>query len=221
MENDRIDHIADPGLWVRVDPRAVEPGRGALFLDRDGVILEEVEYLHRLDDFKLIDGAAEAIALANRNGAPVVVVTNQSGVGRGFYGWGEFAEIERALERELTRRGAKIDMTVACAYHSEARAPFNLADHPCRKPSPGMFFIAKENLGVDLKNSFMIGDKISDLLAARSAGLGGAALVLTGHGKERLGANRASLDRLRAQKNFALSIDSDILAATKRWLQNA
>jgi D-glycero-D-manno-heptose 1,7-bisphosphate phosphatase len=148
-------------------------GRPALFLDRDGVVVEEVDYLQRVEDLALIPGAAEFIAQANHRGIPVVVASNQSGIARGYFGWREFQQVQAELNRCLERAGARVDLTLACPHYPE---------HPDRKPRPGMFLKAAEMAALDLGRSWAIGDKTSDLEAARAAGLSGGVLVLTGHG---------------------------------------
>jgi D-glycero-D-manno-heptose 1,7-bisphosphate phosphatase len=148
-------------------------GLPALFLDRDGVVVEEVDYLHRVADLALIPGAAECIAEANRRGIPVVIATNQAGIARGYFGWHEFHQVQAELNHRLERAGARVDLTLACPHYPE---------HPDRKPRPGMFRKAAEMAGVDLGRSWVVGDKTSDLEAGRAAGLAGGILVLTGHG---------------------------------------
>jgi D-glycero-D-manno-heptose 1,7-bisphosphate phosphatase len=149
--------------------------RPALFLDRDGVIVEDHGYLSRSADVMPIPGAAGIIALANRRGIPVIEVTNQSGVGRGYYGWEEFQQVEDAIAGELARAGAAIDGVFACPYHPA---------HAARKPLPGMLLAARRFLNVELESSWIVGDKLSDLEAGYNAGLRGGLHVSTGHGAE-------------------------------------
>jgi D-glycero-D-manno-heptose 1,7-bisphosphate phosphatase len=171
------------GVWARLPVGSqTSPSRPALFLDRDGVIVEEPGYLCRATDTIVIQGAAEIIGLANRRGIPVVEVTNQAGIGRGYYGWDEFLEVERALTTELARSGAYIDATFACPYHKDGIALWAHPAHPARKPRPGMLLAAQRLLNIELKSSWIVGDKTGDLLAGRSAGLRGGIHVLSGHG---------------------------------------
>ena len=148
-------------------------GRAALFLDRDGVVVKEVDHLDRVEDLAVIPGAAELIAQANRRGIPVVIASNQAGIARGYFGWREFQQVQAELNRRLERTGARVDLTLACPHYPE---------HPDRKPRPGMFRKAAEMAALDRGRSWVIGDKTSDLEAARAAGLSGGVLVLTGHG---------------------------------------
>ena len=170
------------GIWVRVPPQAAAAPRQALFLDRDGVIVEDPGYLSSPAGLKLIPGAAALIALANRRGIPVVEATNQAGIGRGYYGWREFAQVEAALADALACEGAAIDAVFACPYHRDGVPPWAHPDHPARKPRPGMLLAAARLLNLDLKCSWIVGDRLADLLAGHSAGLRGGLHVLTGVG---------------------------------------
>jgi D-glycero-D-manno-heptose 1,7-bisphosphate phosphatase len=163
-------------------------GRPALFLDRDGVLVEEVGYLHRPEDVRIIPGTARAVALANRRGLAVVVVTNQAGVGRGLYGWLDFAATQVRIQRELAAAGAVLDMVLACPFHGEARPPYRHPAHPDRKPRPGMLRRAGQTLALDLGASWIAGDRASDLAAGRAAGLAGGLHLDSGQGEaERAG----------------------------------
>jgi len=169
------------GIWCQILRRST-PGRPALFLDRDGVVIEDTGYLHRIDDIVIIPGAAEVIAAANKRHVPVIVVTNQSGIGRGHYGWGEFESIQEVIAASLAAEGATIDAVYACAHHPEAHGSLAHPDHPARKPNPGMLLKAASALALDLKSSWLIGDKADDIEAAKRARIAGALLVETGYG---------------------------------------
>lgn len=171
------------GLWLERLTVQDWAGRQALFLDRDGVIVEETQYLGRPEDVKLIDGAAAAIRMINEAGCPVVVVTNQAGIGRGYYDWIAFAAVQARIRALLAQEGATIDLVLACAYHDKAVGAFACHDHPWRKPRPGMMSAAGRELGIDLGGSLVVGDKISDLEAGWNAGLRRGVLVETGWGK--------------------------------------
>ncbi len=177
--------VGTDGIWCqlpRPDKAASYRGRPALFLDRDGVLVVEVGYLHRPEDVRLIPGAAALIAAANRAGLAVVLVTNQAGIGRGTYGWAEFQATQERVSADLAAAGAALDMVLACPFHAEAEPPYRHPAHPCRKPRPGMILRAAERLGLDLAGSWMVGDRAIDLEAGRAAGLAGGVQVLTGHG---------------------------------------
>lgn len=173
--------------WCEVKPH-VDPdsfaGRAALFLDRDGTVVEEVVYLHRPEEVALVPGAAEVIATANGAGVPVVLVTNQSGIGRGYYGWAEFAATQARVEAVLRdAAGARLDMVLACPYTPAGEGDYIHPDHPDRKPNPGMLHQARECLKLDLARSWIVGDRGLDVEAGRRAGLAGAVHVATGFGE--------------------------------------
>jgi len=168
--------IVDAGLWCEIGPAPL-PGRPALFLDRDGVIVADTHYLCRIEDMRMIAGAAAAIARCNALGIPVVVVTNQAGIGRGYYGWAEFHAVQGALAGQLAACGAHLDAVLACAYHAEGREPLRVANHPWRKPNPGMFLEAASRMQLDLARSWIVGDRAHDLAAGAAARLAGGILL--------------------------------------------
>lgn len=173
--------LNDQGAWCEILTRP-PPGRTALFLDRDGTVVEEVEYLYRAEDVRIISGAADVIATANAAGIPVVLVTNQAGIGRGYYGWAEFRAVQQALGAALAAQGARLDAIYACPHHRDGRGCFAHPDHPLRKPNPGMLLQAALDLSLDLRHSWLVGDKEIDVEAAKRAGIAGAMHVATGHG---------------------------------------
>lgn len=153
----------------------------AVFLDRDGTLIEEVNYLAAPKDLKLFPFAAEAIRLLNENGFLVILTTNQSGIGRGYFTENDLREIHAKLIAELAAQNAKLDAIYFCPH-----APENDCD--CRKPKTGMIRRAIADFSIDLENSWAIGDKALDVEMGFNAGTK-AALVLTGYGiveKERL-----------------------------------
>jgi D-glycero-D-manno-heptose 1,7-bisphosphate phosphatase len=164
------------GLWCEIGPGTL-PGRGALFLDRDGVIVTDTHYLCRVEDMRMIAGAASAIARCNALRIPVIVVTNQAGIGRGYYGWDDFRAVQSALAGELAAAGAHLDGVLACAYHGDGRGPLRVADHPWRKPNPGMIVEAASRTKLDLGRSWIVGDRAHDLAAGAAAGLAGGTLL--------------------------------------------
>jgi D-glycero-D-manno-heptose 1,7-bisphosphate phosphatase len=169
------------GVWCQTIRRPA-PGRPALFLDRDGAVVEDTGYLHQVEDIRIIPGAGKVIAAANKRNVPVIMVTNQSGVGRGYYGWTEFRSVQDAVIASLAAQGARIDAVYACAHHPEAEGSLAHPDHPARKPNPGMLLQAGSALALDLKSSWLIGDKADDIEAAKRAGIAGALQVATGYG---------------------------------------
>ena len=168
--------IDDVGLWCQIG-RADYAGRPALFLDRDGVIVVDTRYLARSEDLRMIEGAAAAIARCNTMGIPVVVVTNQSGIARGYYDWDDFHAVQASLCHALAAAGAQLDAVLACAYHAEGLRPMRVADHPWRKPNPGMILTAGSRMSLDLSRSWIVGDRSHDLAAGMAAGLAGGTLL--------------------------------------------
>ncbi len=151
----------------------------ACFLDRDGVINEEVNYLHEPEKVALIPGIADGIKLAHDSGYLVIVITNQAGVARGIFPEGDIDAVHREISRQLGLQGASIDRFYYCPHH-----PDYTGECKCRKPSPGMILRAAADFDIDLKSSFMIGDRPSDVRAGENAGLAASYLVETGYGKE-------------------------------------
>ena len=167
------------GVWVEI--LGVRRSAPALFLDRDGVVVVETHYLHEVEKTELIPGAGETIARANQRGLHVVLVTNQSGVGRGYYGWEEFRLVQDKIKADLASFGAHVDAVCACPYHPEAEAPYD-REHPDRKPNPGMLLKAAAALDIALAPSWIVGDLPTDMGAGRSAGLTGGVHVLSAFG---------------------------------------
>ncbi len=118
-----------------------------------------------------------AIATANRAGIPVVVVTNQSGIARGYFGWSAFAAVNGRVLELLREEGVFVDMVLACAYHEAGVGPLAIPDHPMRKPNPGMLVEAGKRLALDLQRSLIVGDKLADMQAGKRAGLAQGWLV--------------------------------------------
>jgi D-glycero-D-manno-heptose 1,7-bisphosphate phosphatase len=150
------------------------PLRPALFLDRDGVLNEDPGYVSRWEDFHWIPGAREAVAAFNRAGWLTFVVTNQSGIGRGYYTEADMLALHAEMARDLARSGAHIDAFYYCPQHPEALAEaYRHPDPPDRKPNPGMLLRAMAEWPVDVARSIMVGDKPGDMEAARRAGVRG------------------------------------------------
>ena len=169
-------------VWCEVCPDCCR-GAPALFLDRDGVVVEEVDYLHRVEDIHICPDAVAVISTANANAIPVVLVTNQAGIGRGYYGWAEFCAVQRAIQAAMAKEGAHFDAVYACPHHRDGKGAFAHPDHPARKPNPGMLQRAAAALDIDLTRSWLVGDRAIDIEAAKRAGLAGALHVLTGYGQ--------------------------------------
>lgn len=149
----------------------------AAFLDRDGVINLDRAYVHRWEDFEFVPGALDAAARLYADGWTLVVVTNQSGIARGYYSEEDFQALTRRMEQAFADHGAPIAAVYHCPHHPSGRVASLAVDCDCRKPAPGMLLRAARGLGLSLADSMMIGDKPSDIQAARAAGVGRAYLV--------------------------------------------
>lgn len=145
--------------------------RAALFLDRDGVINIDHGYVHRVEDFEFIPGIFELVALANRLGYLVIVVTNQAGIGRGYYTEDDFHKLTRWMKTEFLSRGAHIDDVYFSPFHPEHGLGGYCKESDCRKPRPGMLLQAQKDYDIDLGRSLLVGDKPSDMEAGRAAGV--------------------------------------------------
>jgi len=143
------------------------------FLDRDGVMNEDRGHVHSASEFRWLPGMPDAIKMLNDAGWLVVVVTNQAGIGRGYYSAQEFKEFTGWVDGELRRVGAHVDATYYCPHHPTAGEGEYLRDCDCRKPAPGMFLRAIDEWQPDLVRSFALGDKASDIEAAEAAGVRG------------------------------------------------
>lgn len=149
-------------------------GHPAVFLDRDGVLIEDTGYPHLEAQLRMMPGAAEAVRRLNRLGYLCVIVTNQSGVARGLFTEQQMHAFNDLIVRKLALGGGRIGAVYACPYHSEGRVEAYIhPDHPDRKPNPGMILRAIAEHNIDPAKSFMIGDQPSDMEAAKRAGIPG------------------------------------------------
>ena len=209
MNNPKLPEcLQADGIWCQLLRRP--PAGPALFLDRDGTLIEERHYLRDPLEVRLLPGAAATLAAANERGLAVVVVTNQSGIGRGLLSWQDFARVEARLAALLSASGAGLDLVLACPFHPAAAPPYRAEEHPSRKPRPGMILRAAELLNLDLARSWIVGDKVSDLAAGKAAGLAGGLLVETGYGRtEKAAAAGLAGDgfSLRGGKTIAAALD--------------
>ncbi len=149
----------------------------ALFLDRDGVINHEVGYLCRAEDVRWVEGIFSLCRTAQELGYKLVVVTNQSGIARGYYTPEDFEALMQWMREEFAREGVTLDAVYHCPYHPEHGVGAWKREHEDRKPSPGMLRRGARELGVGLAESVMVGDRCSDVAAANAAGLRQAFLV--------------------------------------------
>jgi D-glycero-D-manno-heptose 1,7-bisphosphate phosphatase len=189
----------------------VNNGRVAVFFDRDGTLIEDRGYIASPDGLQMIPGAADAVAQLNRRNVPVSVISNQSGVARGFLTEADLVSIHHRLDEELAARHARLDRIYYCPHHpTEGNPPYNVVCD-CRKPAIGMLVKAARELGVALDRSFVVGDKTIDVQTGIAAGAK-AILVMTGFGA-------ASLDECRAKGIIPAYVAPTVVEAVTFILQ--
>jgi len=155
----------------------------AVFLDRDGTLLEEDGYLNRPEDIRYYNQAFDAVKRINASGSLAVVITNQSAIARGLLSEEDLSNLHHILAAGFDRQGARIDAIYYCPHHPEAGDEPYRGTCQCRKPNPGMLLSAAQDLDLDLTSSHIIGDKLLDVEAGHRAGCT-SVLVRTGHGEE-------------------------------------
>ena len=154
----------------------------AIFIDRDGTISEEVGYVNHLSRYRPFPFAAEAVRRINEAGWRAILVTNQSGVARGYFTEELMTQVHGQLAESLGREGARLDAIYYCPHHPTVGEPPYRLDCDCRKPKPGLLRRAAEDFGLDLRRSFVVGDRYTDVKMAQRVGAS-AVLVLTGYGR--------------------------------------
>jgi rfaE bifunctional protein nucleotidyltransferase chain/domain len=174
-----VDGFSTTALVQRIrQPQLTQPSlRKAAFLDRDGVINQDRAYVHRWEDFEFVPGAIDGMRRLQQAGYAIVIVTNQSGLARGYYTEAQYEALTASLREELARKGVKLDGIYHCPHHPKGKVAALAIDCDCRKPAPGMVLRAARELCLSLPASILIGDKPSDIEAARAAGVGCAYLV--------------------------------------------
>ena len=145
-----------------------------IFLDRDGVINKEVNYLHKIDDFEFIDGIFKTCLYFQNLGYKIIIITNQSGISRGYYSESDYYLVTQWMLSQFAKNNINILDIFHCPHLPNANCN-------CRKPKPGMFFEAKKIYDIDMQESWLIGDKEYDVIAANSAGISSTILVRSGH----------------------------------------
>lgn len=156
---------------------AARPLRPAAFIDRDGVLNEDHGYVGRIEQFQWLPGAKAALARLQAAGYLLVVVTNQSGIARGYYTLADFEALTAHMHQALADEGIRLDAVQYCPHLPDAQVAAYRVDCDCRKPRPGMILQAAEALGIDLPASCLFGDKPSDIVAGRAAGVGRCWLI--------------------------------------------
>ena len=151
-----------------------------ILLDRDGTINVEVDYLYKIEDFQYEEGVVKALKIFQEKGYKLAIITNQSGIGRGYYSEEDFLKLTKFLENDLLEKGIIIQKTYYCPHHIDGKDHYK-KECNCRKPGTLLFEKAIEELDIDIKNSYMVGDKISDLIPANILNIT-PVFVRTGHG---------------------------------------
>jgi len=170
-----------------------------IFLDRDGVINKEVGYLHKIEDFEFINGVFDACRYLQSVGYKIIVVTNQSGIARGYYSEDNFHIVSSWMLEQFKENGVDILDVFFCPH-----GPGSTCD--CRKPKPGMFIQANNKYDIDMENSWMIGDKEADIQAANAVGIQNTILVKSGHAIDEESSNaRFIIDSIEQAKEVIKS----------------
>jgi D-glycero-D-manno-heptose 1,7-bisphosphate phosphatase len=156
--------------------------RRAVFIDRDGTLSEEVGYINHVSRFRLFPYAASAIKHLNENGWLAIVITNQAGVARGYFSEDTIHAVHKAMTNELKSNGAQLDAIYYCAHHPSVGEPPYRLDCDCRKPKPGLISRAVKDFGISLEESWMVGDRYSDVELARNAAIN-SMFVMSGYGR--------------------------------------
>lgn len=153
----------------------------ALFLDRDGVINQEVNYLSKIEEFRFIDGVFETCYEFQKQGFYIFVITNQAGIARGYYNEEEYYTLSNWMLKQFLKRDIRIHKIYHCPHHPEGIVKKYAIECDCRKPNPGMIKQACTEFTVDLSRSILVGDKLTDILAGKAAGVKTNILVRSGH----------------------------------------
>jgi len=155
-----------------------------VLLDRDGVINVEKSYLHKIEDFEYEKNVVEGLLRLRDLGYKFAIITNQAGIARGYYTKEDYLKLQNFIEDDLMKKGIKIEKSYFCPHHPNVTGKYGIECN-CRKPNTGNFELAIKEFDIDVKNSFMIGDKITDLIPAEKLGIT-PVLVKTGYGLESL-----------------------------------
>jgi D-glycero-D-manno-heptose 1,7-bisphosphate phosphatase len=167
-----------------------------IFLDRDGVINKEINYLHKIEDFEFIDGIFDACLHFQSLGYKIIIITNQSGISRGYYSEIDYEKVTQWMLGQFKQKNINILDIFHCPH-----GPDSTCD--CRKPKPGMFLKAKDKHNTDMEKSWLIGDKEVDVIAANAAGIENTILVRSGHRIDESNSNaRFILDAIQQSKQI-------------------
>ena len=167
-----------------------------IFLDRDGIINREINYLHKIDDFEFIDGIFDVCLYFQSLGYKIIIITNQSGISRGYYSHSDYQKVTQWMLDQFKYKNINILDVFHCPHGPDSTCN-------CRKPKPGMFFKAKDKYNTDMKKSWMIGDKERDTVAANSAGIDNTILIRSSHRIDESNSNaKIILDSIQQAKQI-------------------
>jgi D-glycero-D-manno-heptose 1,7-bisphosphate phosphatase len=184
--------------------------RPAVFFDRDGTLITDVGYLDHSSQIKLFFRAAEALKTLRNAGFYLFVVTNQSGVARGYFSEASVKKVHQKLQQMLKAKGVKIDAFFYCPHHPQGKVKSLSRKCDCRKPSTGMVKQVLKRYSIDLKKSYVVGDKLDDVLLARNAKVAAGLLVRTGNGRQ----SEREFKKLRLENSAVVSN----LSQAAKWI---
>ena len=189
-----------------------------IFLDRDGTINVEKHYLHKLEDFEYENGVLEALEGLQKLGYKFIIVTNQAGIAKGYYTESDYLILEEFIENDLREKGIIIQKTYHCPHHPQGKIPYNV-NCDCRKPKTGMFLEAIEEFDIDIENSYMVGDRFTDLKPADELGIY-PVLIKTGYGTDQLNSLVESNENIEEKFKRVMVVENLIDLLNKLYANN-
>ena len=189
-----------------------------IFLDRDGTINVEKHYLYKIEDFEYEFGVIESLKGLQKLGYKFIIITNQAGIAKGYYSEDDYLKLEKFIENDLLNKGIKIEKTYYSQHHPKGKAPYKI-NCDCRKPKTGMFLKAIEEFNVDIENSYMVGDRSTDLLPADKLVIH-PVLIKTGYGEKQLDDLVYSNEKIDIELNKILIVDNMLDLLNKLILNN-
>lgn len=180
-----------------------------ILFDRDGVINVEKSYLHKISDFEYEKNVVESLLEFQKMGYRLIIITNQAGIAKGYYSEDDYFKLERFIENDLKEKGITIEKTYFCPHHPEGQGKYR-TDCTCRKPGTGNFEKAVREFNIDIEKSFMVGDRVTDLIPAQKMGFG-TFLITTGYGLENIG---------KLEENSLKSVIVNDMSEITRYLKN-
>ena len=189
-----------------------------IFLDRDGTINVEKHYLHKIEDFEYEAGVLKALEELQKLGYKFIIVTNQAGIAKGYYTESDYLILEEFIENDLREKGIIIQKTYHCPHHPQGKSPYNV-NCDCRKPKTGMFLEAIEEFDIDIENSYMVGDRFTDLKPADELGIY-PVLIKTGYGTDQLNSLVESNENIEEKFKRVMVVENLIDLLNKLYANN-